>query len=120
MKQTTFETPEVSSDSDEDDFTVTRVAPAADQFGPHGTRQASVRWFKETQLPSVMTPEGNGFVEWFHGIISRRESERLLESRPIGCFLVRVSESRFGYTLSFRCASASHASATRSRSGACQ
>lgn len=31
-----------------------------------------------------------------------RESERLLESRPIGCFLVRVSESRFGYTLSFR------------------
>ena len=30
------------------------------------------------------------------------DSERLLDSRPIGCFLIRVSESRFGYTLSFR------------------
>lgn len=31
-----------------------------------------------------------------------RDSERLLKSKPVGCFLIRVSESRFGYTLSFR------------------
>ena len=31
-----------------------------------------------------------------------RESERLLINEPLGCFLIRVSESRFGYTLSFR------------------
>lgn len=42
------------------------------------------------------------FHEWFHGIITRREAERLLTARPIGCFLVRVSESRLGYSLSFR------------------
>lgn len=42
------------------------------------------------------------FSEWFHGIISRRESERLLSNKPVGCFLIRVSESRFGYSLSFR------------------
>ena len=39
---------------------------------------------------------------WFHGVISRREAERLLTTKPVGCFLVRVSESRFGYSLSFR------------------
>ena len=31
-----------------------------------------------------------------------RESERLLSNKPVGCFLIRVSESRFGYSLSFR------------------
>ena len=31
-----------------------------------------------------------------------RESERLLSNKPVGCFLIRVSESRFGYTLSYR------------------
>ena len=63
-------TPDLSSDSDEDDFTAVKTSGA--QFGPTGTRQASVRWFKETQIQTVMKPEGNGFVEWFHGIISRR------------------------------------------------
>ncbi len=41
-----------------------------------------------------------GFNEWFHGIISRQESENLLANKPAGTFLVRVSESRFGYSLS--------------------
>lgn len=48
-----------------------------------------------------MDLQGN-FLPWFHGLISRQESERLLASRGIGCFLVRVSENRFGYTLSYR------------------
>ena len=40
--------------------------------------------------------------DWFHGVITRREAERLLTHKPIGCYMVRVSESRFGYSLSFR------------------
>lgn len=31
-----------------------------------------------------------------------RDSEDLLVNKSIGCFLIRVSESRFGYSLSFR------------------
>ena len=41
-------------------------------------------------------------MPWFHGLISRKEAEELLAPRYIGCFLVRVSENRFGYTLSYR------------------
>ncbi|KAM3875873.1 hematopoietic SH2 domain-containing protein homolog [Diretmus argenteus] len=57
-------------------------------------------WFTEFQLQSVIR---NGIVpEWFHGIISRKTAEDLLLSKPPGYFLIRVSESRFGYTLSYR------------------
>ncbi|XP_017262891.1 hematopoietic SH2 domain-containing protein homolog [Kryptolebias marmoratus] len=57
-------------------------------------------WFKESQLQSVFR---NGSVpDWFHGIISRKTAEELLVSKPPGYFLIRVSESRIGYTLSYR------------------
>lgn len=60
----------------------------------------AVIWFKESQLQSVIK---NGIVpEWFHGIISRKMAEDLLMSKPPGYFLIRVSESRIGYTLSYR------------------
>lgn len=39
---------------------------------------------------------------WFHGIITRRQAEQRLVDKPNGTFLIRVSESQFGYTLSFR------------------
>ncbi|XP_012733264.3 hematopoietic SH2 domain-containing protein homolog isoform X1 [Fundulus heteroclitus] len=57
-------------------------------------------WFTESQLQSVLR---NGSVpEWFHGIITRKTAEELLMVKPPGYFLVRVSESRVGYTLSYR------------------
>ncbi len=43
-----------------------------------------------------------GFNTWFHGIITRQESEDLLRNTPSGTFLVRVAESRFGYSLSHK------------------
>ncbi|XP_022615289.1 hematopoietic SH2 domain-containing protein homolog isoform X1 [Seriola dumerili] len=57
-------------------------------------------WFTESQLRSVIR---NGIVpEWFHGIISRKTAEELLMSKPSGYFLIRVSETRIGYSLSYR------------------
>lgn len=64
-----------------------------------GKHEAHI-WFTESQLGSVIR---NGVVpEWFHGIISRRTAEELLMPKPPGYFLIRVSESRIGYTLSYR------------------
>lgn len=42
------------------------------------------------------------FEEWFHGVITRKQSEELLQNKQPGTFLVRVSESRFGYSLSHK------------------
>eukprot|EP00039_Didymoeca_costata_P012454 m.179999 g.179999 ORF g.179999 m.179999 type:complete len:953 (+) comp15487_c1_seq1:243-3101(+) len=66
-------------------------------------REASINWYKEKESPrgAGTDPYGN-FLPWFHGLINRKEAERLLEPRKVGCFLVRVSENRLGYTLSYR------------------
>uniref|UniRef100_A0A3P8U755 Hematopoietic SH2 domain containing n=1 Tax=Amphiprion percula TaxID=161767 RepID=A0A3P8U755_AMPPE len=67
---------------------------------PSQEQHDAVTWFKKSQLQSVIS---NGLVpEWFHGIISRKTAEELLMSKPPGYFLIRVSESRIGYTLSYR------------------
>ncbi|TFJ98184.1 butyrophilin-like protein 2 [Platysternon megacephalum] len=64
-------------------------------------RGATLRWFRETQAWKVMQDDG-AFPGWLHGMISRREAENLLMDKPLGCFLVRISQSRPGYTLSYR------------------
>ncbi|KAK6468235.1 hematopoietic SH2 domain-containing protein-like protein [Huso huso] len=63
-------------------------------------RDAAIKWFTEFQVDCVMR---NGVIpEWFHGIITRKDAEDLLQNKTAGCFLIRVSESRIGYTLSYR------------------
>ncbi|NWI51118.1 SH22A protein, partial [Calyptomena viridis] len=57
-------------------------------------------WFEQTQAWRL-GPEGE-FPTWFHGFISRREAEQLLQDQPLGCFLVRFSESTVGFVLSYR------------------
>ncbi|XP_073402576.1 uncharacterized protein [Dendrobates tinctorius] len=59
----------------------------------------SVKWFIETQSDWFLK---NGIPEWFHGVITRKEAEDLLKDKTMGCFLIRVSESRIGYSLSYR------------------
>lgn len=60
---------------------------------------ATIAWFTEFQEHCVIS---NGIIpEWFHGIISRKAAEEMLLSKPPGYFLIRVSESRIGYTLSY-------------------
>ncbi|KAM8960502.1 hematopoietic SH2 domain-containing protein-like [Pelodytes ibericus] len=58
----------------------------------------SVKWFVETQSDWFCQ---NGIPDWFHGIITRREAEALLHNKTPGCFLIRVGESRIGYSLSY-------------------
>jgi len=64
------------------------------------SRAASVRWFKEVEMKKGAGMKSGNFEEWFHGVITRKEAEELLRGTPAGTFLVRVAESRFGYSLS--------------------
>ncbi|XP_043087590.1 myosin-IIIb isoform X2 [Puntigrus tetrazona] len=66
----------------------------------HLKKTNTIRWFRETQVRKL-TRDG-GFPCWFHGMISRRQAEDLLIDRPLGCFLLRVGQSREGYTLTYR------------------
>ncbi|XP_067252108.1 hematopoietic SH2 domain-containing protein homolog [Chanodichthys erythropterus] len=66
----------------------------------HDSSDAAFGWFTEFQRNCILK---NGIVpEWFHGIISRKVAEEMLICKPPGYFLIRVSESRVGYTLSYR------------------
>uniref|UniRef100_A0A672UX52 SH2 domain-containing protein n=1 Tax=Strigops habroptila TaxID=2489341 RepID=A0A672UX52_STRHB len=56
-------------------------------------------WFQQTQVGRLRA-EGE-LPPWFHGFISRREAEQLLQDEPLGCFLVRFSESTVGFVLPF-------------------
>ncbi|XP_069834251.1 SH2 domain-containing protein 4A isoform X2 [Dendropsophus ebraccatus] len=70
------------------------------------TRENIIKWFKEEQLPlgAGLDRSGTCMAPWFHGIISRLESEDLLKSQVSGSFLLRVSEKIKGYVLSYRSA----------------
>ncbi|NXI90473.1 SH22A protein, partial [Psophia crepitans] len=58
------------------------------------------RWFEQTQARRL---EAKGELPpWFHGFVSRRETEQRLQDQPLGCFLVRFSESTVGFVLSYR------------------
>ncbi|KAG7325079.1 hypothetical protein KOW79_011395 [Hemibagrus wyckioides] len=71
------------------------------------SRESIIRWFKEEQKPRRAGYErsSDNIAPWFYGIISRQDSESLLMNASEGCFLVRVSERIWGYTLSYRTAS---------------
>ncbi|XP_005411765.1 PREDICTED: SH2 domain-containing protein 2A isoform X2 [Chinchilla lanigera] len=63
--------------------------------------QAEIRaWFQKTQAHSLM--QCGAAPAWFHGFITRREAERLLEPQPLGCYLVRFSESAVTFVLTYR------------------
>ncbi|XP_031677723.1 SH2 domain-containing protein 4B [Oncorhynchus kisutch] len=70
------------------------------------SRECVLLWFKEEQTPKQAGYERNSttIAPWFHGLISRQESETLLMNTAEGSFLVRVSDRIWGYTLSYRTA----------------
>ncbi|XP_072166976.1 myosin-IIIb-like [Diadema setosum] len=89
-------------DDDEDDVLDDEFIRSKNaKFGKPGSRSASVMWFKQTQS-TKLRKDGGAFYPWFHGIITRRQAEDLLRTKPVGSYLIRVSESRFGYSLSLR------------------
>lgn len=49
----------------------------------------------------MMSEQEAATNKWFRGMISRVKAEELLYGQPTGTFLVRISESRNGYSLSF-------------------
>ncbi|XP_025143425.2 SH2 domain-containing protein 2A isoform X2 [Bubalus bubalis] len=63
--------------------------------------QAETRaWFQKTQAHEFL--QHGAAPIWFHGFITRREAERLLETKPQGCYLVRFSESAVTFVLTYR------------------
>ncbi|EDO45745.1 predicted protein, partial [Nematostella vectensis] len=49
--------------------------------------------------PRICSTSSNNIIAVF---VQKGRNDELLGPKPVGCFLVRVSESRFGYTLSYR------------------
>ncbi|KAI1901494.1 hypothetical protein AGOR_G00035010 [Albula goreensis] len=88
---------------------VQRVSPALTLVGAPGAleplspslRAHTLLWFQRSQLPRLSRP-GLPMPCWLHGFATRREAEELLKEEIEGCFLVRLSESKIGFVLSYR------------------
>ncbi|BFZ03661.1 hypothetical protein BsWGS_06700 [Bradybaena similaris] len=67
-------------------------------------KEMIINWFQkeEKDKKAVVDPDSGKIADWFHGIINRVDSERMLEDKENGCFLIRVSERVWGYTLSLK------------------
>ncbi|KAJ8417277.1 hypothetical protein AAFF_G00285040 [Aldrovandia affinis] len=63
-------------------------------------QELALRWFTETQAPLILH-KGN-FPAWFQGFITRKDAEAQLKHKPLGCFLIRLSDKAIGYILSYR------------------
>eukprot|EP00039_Didymoeca_costata_P032913 m.39865 g.39865 ORF g.39865 m.39865 type:complete len:792 (+) comp9598_c0_seq2:1962-4337(+) len=63
-------------------------------------RGKSVAWFQANEKNKGSVTDTRGYIwSWFHGVISRNRSEELIRGTMPGTFLIRVSESRYGYVL---------------------
>ena len=66
----------------------------------------AAKWFRRTQRGKVGTNAGATTsskpapAQWFHGIVTRDQAEKLLYGNTTGTFLIRISETRLGYSLS--------------------
>ncbi|XP_020847146.1 SH2 domain-containing protein 2A [Phascolarctos cinereus] len=78
----------------------TRKAEEVPGLGGPSLQAETRAWFQKTQAPWLLH-DGEAPV-WFHGFITRREAERLLENKPPGCYLVRFSESAVAFVLTYR------------------
>ncbi|KAJ8417625.1 hypothetical protein AAFF_G00224680 [Aldrovandia affinis] len=63
-------------------------------------RELALKWFTDTQAQLILH---DGTVPpWFQGCITRKEAEDMLKDKPLGCFLIRLSDKAIGYILSYR------------------
>ncbi|KAM6346737.1 SH2 domain-containing protein 4A [Podargus strigoides] len=68
------------------------------------TEESIIKWFKEEQFPlrAGYQKTTDTIAPWFHGILTSKKAEELLNKTVPGSFLVRVSEKIKGYVLSYR------------------
>ncbi|KAK6628291.1 hypothetical protein RUM43_002103 [Polyplax serrata] len=68
------------------------------------SREAITEWFQtvEVERRAAAIDDKNQAAPWFHGLISRQEAENLLSDKPVGSFLVRISEKICGYAISYK------------------
>lgn len=64
---------------------------------------ATKDWFQSNEAKRGVGHDVAGkILPWFHGVLSREKAEQLVIKKRPGTFLVRVSESRFGYVITLR------------------
>ncbi|XP_053305045.1 myosin-IIIb-like [Spea bombifrons] len=63
-------------------------------------RRKTLLWFQETQADKVRSD--GAFPTWLHGMISRRDAENFLADKGLGDFLIRISQNRAGYILTYK------------------
>lgn len=69
------------------------------------SHDAMIQWYHDVEIG-----KGSGLesivsrlpCKWFYGLMSRTEAEHILESEPLGTFLVRLSEKIWGYAISYK------------------
>uniref|UniRef100_A0A4W5M839 Si:ch73-109i22.2 n=1 Tax=Hucho hucho TaxID=62062 RepID=A0A4W5M839_9TELE len=100
--------PAKQTNGQENETVVKRVSPAVILGGPGplkplspSIRAHTLLWFERTQIPRLRQP-GHPLPRWLHGFATRREAEELLKDKQQGCFLIRLSESKIGFVLSYR------------------
>ena len=66
---------DVTNDADEvveDDFAYAVISlPDIEQYGPLGSKQAAINWFRATQLHKLYDSSSGNIYPWFHGLIRR-------------------------------------------------
>nr|XP_003943028.1 SH2 domain-containing protein 7 [Saimiri boliviensis boliviensis] len=63
-------------------------------------QELALKWFMETQAPFIL--QNGALPPWFHGFITRKQTEQLLRDKAVGSFLIRLSDRATGYILSYR------------------
>ncbi|XP_032477587.1 SH2 domain-containing protein 7 [Phocoena sinus] len=63
-------------------------------------QELALMWFMETQAPLIL--QNGALPPWFHGFITRKQTEQLLRDKALGSFLIRLSDRATGYILSYR------------------
>ncbi|XP_029092946.1 SH2 domain-containing protein 7 [Monodon monoceros] len=73
---------------------------AGDSQAPAKLQGLALMWFTETQAPLIL--QNGALPPWFHGFITRKQTEQLLRDKALGSFLICLRDWATGYILSYR------------------
>lgn len=69
------------------------------------SQEAMIDWYHNIELnkgAGLETVALRRPCKWFHGLLTRADAEQLLDTEPMGTFLVRLSEKIWGYAISYK------------------